>query len=105
MLNTCKFCPLTNAADHEITYELIVEAIMQLALNLTTKHKSGRYISCSFVIIILIFNLATIELTIIMSIIRHNKMYQDKVKQCFPLFSWLIIDFRVYSGISIFDTI
>ena len=42
MLNSCKFCPLTHAqGEDDITYELIVEAIMQLALNLTTKHKTG----------------------------------------------------------------
>jgi len=44
MLNSCKFCPLTHAeAEDEISYELIVEAIMQLALSLTTKHKSDKF--------------------------------------------------------------
>ena len=38
----CKFCPLTKGLNHEWSYELIVDGIMQLALNLSTKFQAGK---------------------------------------------------------------
>lgn len=38
----CKFCPLLNTSPDDVPYELIVEAIMQTALNLSRKHYAGR---------------------------------------------------------------
>ena len=44
----CKFCPLLNCGDSDdVSYELIVEAIMQIALNITAKHNSGKVIICN----------------------------------------------------------
>jgi len=40
MLGVCKFCPLLNTDD--VDYDVIVEAIMQIALSLTTKHNSDK---------------------------------------------------------------
>jgi len=36
----CKFCPLVNSNGSDITYDIIVDAIMQIALSLSTKHKA-----------------------------------------------------------------
>ena len=37
----CKFCPLVNLSGNDVTYDIIVDAIMQIALSLSTKHKAG----------------------------------------------------------------
>ena len=42
MLGKCKFCVLFDNDIGIVTYENIVEAIMQIAINLTSKHNAGK---------------------------------------------------------------
>ena len=41
---SCKFCPLLHSNKDELSYQLIVEAIMQIALSLSSKQTSGLYV-------------------------------------------------------------
>ena len=41
MLGNCKFCRLAQGNEYTVTYEVIVDAILQIARNVSAKSKSG----------------------------------------------------------------